>query len=520
MTPLAPTDLARVELSGLTKVFSGVTVLDDVTATLHQGEIVGLVGENGAGKSTLLNILSGVFPASRGDVIINGAAVTVPNYRAANQLGLFRVYQDIALVESLTVEENLLLGWEQQIGGRLGLIDRRQRHDIAVRALETLELPARLAAATVSGLSVSVKQSLSFAKVLAAIDLLQVDRPVIFLDEPTTSLDKQSETRFLAVVRDLADRGATVVFVSHLLEEVLALTDRVLVLKDGQLVAERPTDGLTEEDLHRLMVGRVRSEVYYRENLQGEFAGQAQGPVPAFEIRDLSLRPDREPIEIDLAAGEIVGLAGLEGSGKNEIGALVAGVTRSQHAVTLDGAPIRYGSVRQAVQAGIVYLPQDRATSSLFAEKSLLFNLVIGSLHDLYGRRWGTVKQRLAAERSRRLLTEYAVKTTGLAQPIGELSGGNQQKVIIARWLHRKPRLIVLDSPTQGVDTGSRESIYEAIRAAAAQGSAVLLISDDLPELIGLSDRVLVVKDSQIAATIACPVGAKPQEDDVVPYMF
>jgi len=512
------TATTRVRLTGIGKDFTGATVLDGVDLELRSGEVVGLIGENGAGKSTLLTVLSGVFPPSRGTVEVDGAPVTVPDYRAANELGLFRVYQDLALVESLTVEENLLLGWERRFARALGTVDRRRRRVVATRALERLGLPATLAGRRAADLSSSVQQSLSFAKVLATIDLLGTPNPVVFLDEPTTSLDKHGEERFLQVVRELATDGAAIVFVSHLLEEILSVTDRVLVLKDGRLVAERPTEGLLEEDLHRLMVGRVRSEQYYREHLQRQ---HEPGPLDTgVEVTGLRVDGTGPEVTLRIAPGEVVGLGGLEGSGKDEIGAQVAGAADSSHVLTFDGEPVRYGSVRDAVERGIVYLPRDRATSGVFADKSIRFNLVIGSLHDRYANRLGVIRRRRTRSAASELVAAYGVRTRGIEQPIGELSGGNQQKVLIARWLHRHPRLVVLDAPTQGVDTGSRESIYEAIRAAAAQGSAVLVISDDLLELIGLSDRVLVVRDRAVVADIPSPPGAKPREDDVVPFMF
>ncbi|MBO1903105.1 sugar ABC transporter ATP-binding protein [Leucobacter weissii] len=511
-----------IVLEDIGKEFGGLSVLADVSLTLVPGEIVGLVGENGAGKSTLLNILSGVFPPSHGRIRVGGRLVDIPNYRAANELGLFRVYQDVALVESRTVEENLLLGWERRLG-RLGVIDQRRRREYSVRALARLGLPESLSGRLVSDLSISVKQTLSFAKVLATIDLLEVEHPVIFLDEPTTSLDKHGEATFLRVVRELAEtQSASIVFVSHLLEEILDITSRVLVLKDGRLVAEEQTSGLTEDDLHRLMVGRVRSDRYYREDLQSAYPGTpgAEPVRSGATVSGLRIDPGAPEVEFSVAPGEVLGLAGLEGSGKNEIGSILAGVVKSRHRLSLDEKTVRYDSVRTAVESGIVYLPQDRASAGVFPEKDLEFNLIIGSVHDRYSRPSGILRGRLAKQSSRRLLGDFGVRAVGIEQPISELSGGNQQKVLIARWLHREPRLVILDSPTQGVDTGSRESIYEAVRAAAGRGAAVILISDDLSELIGLSDRLLVIKNRGVVADIRTPPQAKPQEDEVVAHMF
>ncbi|WP_159498546.1 sugar ABC transporter ATP-binding protein [Microbacterium sp. 18062] len=514
-----PSTAPRLEVRGITRSFAGRRVLGPVSFAALPGEVIGLVGENGAGKSTLLNILSGVLTHDSGDILLDGEAFAPSGYRRANERGIFRVYQDSVLIPSLTVEENLLLGWEDRFTRPLGTIDGRRRRAAARRALERVGLPQRLSGARAGTLGQGTRQLLAFAKALSAIETLGTAQPIILLDEPTTSLDSAAEHRFLAVVEELRAAGATIFLVSHLLQEVLAATSRVIVLKDGSVTAQLSADQTDETELHRHMVGRERLANYYLEDRQGAHREDASAP-PRLVVDGLVLPALGTSVSFDVRAGEVLGFAGLEDSGKTELGRALAGAEPAAGTVRVDGSPSTPRTTRAAIDAGIVYVPADRPELGVIREASIERNIQVGSLHDRYANRAGIVRAGVSRAAARRLIDTFGIVARGERQPVGELSGGNQQKVVLARWLSRDPSVIVLDSPTQGVDTGARAAIYREIRNAAAAGAAIVLLSEDLTEVIGLSDRVAVLRRGTIQAIIDAPAPAKPEEAEILGRMM
>ncbi len=507
----------RLQATGIVKSFGANRALKGVDLSVGDGEVVGLIGENGAGKSTILNIVSGVLPYDSGSLLLDGREIAPKTYQEANRLGIFRVFQDAALIDSLAVYENVFFGWEHLFRSRTGGLDRRALRRAAAEALSAAGVDGVDVGAPTGRLTPGQKQSLDIARVTALAELLEVQRPVVLFDEPTTALDSEHEDNFLRLLQRL--RGvAAVVFVSHRLPEIIESTDRITVFKDGESVADRPTAGVDENELHRLMVGRIRTENYYREHTQREID---TGAAPRLAVESVGGAGVLRDASLEVAAGEIVGLAGTEGSGKRVLGEIIAGAVRpSRGRILINGEPVG-GNIGEHVRAGIAYVPPDRNDKGLITTSSIVDNIQLASLHDRFATRlvglWAVGRARTVAQQ---YVDELGIVTDGIDAPVASLSGGNAQKVLIAKWLLRQPDVLVLDEPTQGVDTGAREGIYELLRQVAAAGTAVILVSDDLPELIGLSNRVAVITDGRLVATVDAPPGAKPDEHDLVALMI
>lgn len=517
--PLARTGTrtqARLEVRGVVKSFGANRALQGIDLTVGDGEVVGLIGENGAGKSTMLNILSGVLARDSGSIRLDGVEIAPRTYQEANRLGIFRVFQEANLIDSLAVYENTFFGWEHLFRAR-GLLDRRA----LVRATEDA-----LAAAGIEGidprtpagrLTPGQKQSLDIARATALAGKLGIERPVILFDEPTTALDHEHEDNFLGLLQRL--RGvAAVVFVSHRLPEILETTDRITVFKDGHSIADRPARGTDETELHRLMVGRTRTENYYRESAQREV--DATQP-PKLVVTAVSGGDLLQEASFEVRPGEILGLAGTEGSGKRLLGEIIAGAApRTSGTVTVNAAQVR-GGIAGHVAAGIAYVPPDRAEQGLITAASIADNIQLPSLHDRFATpALGLWKAGLVRKVAQQYVEELGVVADSIDAAVSSLSGGNAQKVLLAKWLLRGPEVLVLDAFTQGVDTGAREGIYDLLRQVAAKGTAIVLVSDDLPELIGLSNRVAVVTDGRIVTVVDAAPGAEPPEHELVALMI
>ena len=513
--PLSPQP--RLLARDIVKTFGANRALKGVDLTVGDGEVVGLIGENGAGKSTILNIVSGVLPFDSGTLQLDGRDIAPKSYQDANKLGIFRVFQEAALIDSLPVYQNVFFGWEHLFRTRLGGLDHRALRRAAGDALGKADVEGVDVAAPTGQLTPGQKQSLDIARVTALAELLEVERPVVLFDEPTTALDSEHEDNFLLLLKRL--RGvAAVVFVSHRLPEIIETTDRITVFKDGESVADRPTAGTDESELHRLMVGRLRTENYYREHVQRAITTDdaprlvVEGVAGAGVLREATLQ---------IAPGEIVGLAGTEGSGKRVLGEIIAGAVKpTAGRVLVNGREVT-GSIGDHVRAGIAYVPPDRSEKGLITTSSIVDNIQLASLHDHFATRrvglWAVGRARKVAEQ---YVEELGVVAAGIDAPVSSLSGGNAQKVLIAKWLLRKPDVLVLDEPTQGVDTGAREGIYDLLRKVAADGTSIVLVSDDLPELIGLSNRVAVVTEGRLVAVVDAPPDDKPDEHDLVALMI
>jgi ribose transport system ATP-binding protein len=503
-------------IAGLTKRFGPTTVLDDVSFQIPYNKVIGLVGENGAGKSTLLNLISGMLRQDAGEMFLHGRKYEPVGYKAACQLGVGRAFQEQALILNVPVYENLVLGHEERflVGG--AFLNRKAMIATADRMIREAEIDVDVRR-VIGDYDVSRRQAIEIVRAcLAPFHLTGVQHPVILLDEPTSALAKDHEVTFLRLVNRIKTVGA-VLFVSHRLSEVLSICNSILVLKDGRLVASVEASETNETGLHSLMVGRERASDYYHETRQTNARQQA-----AFlEVRNLSRPGVYQDVSLDIRPGEIVGIGGLLGSGKSDLAKGIVGLDPPlSGTVKLAGQGAAKPEIRRLIRGGIAYIPPERLTEGLIAQFRLSWNVSMASGHDLFSTRWG----RWLAAKEVAVAAEYiqtlSIKSGTVSISCDQLSGGNQQKVVLSRWLCRKPKLLVLDNPTRGIDVGAKEEIYRLIRSLTEEGMCVLLITDELLELIGLSNRIIIMQFGKVVAELDSPVEAKPSEHDVVALML
>lgn len=486
-------DFPLLRLSRITKSFAGVRALRGVDFELRAGEVHALLGENGAGKSTLIKVVTGAHRPDDGEIAIAGREARNLTPPLAHRLGVACIYQQPALFPDLTVAEN--------IGLRLEGAATWRRIDWSRRRTQAAELLARVGAtiapeAEVRALSMPEQQLVEIACALGA------GARIVVMDEPTASLTRREQERLYAVVRDLRASGVGVIYISHRLEEIFALADRVTVLRDGASVGTHPVAGIDEAGLIKLMVGREVQQLYPP-------ADGAPG-APVLELEQVGCASAGvRPVTLAVRAGEIFGLAGLVGAGRTELARVLFGLTPAESGtVKLGGVPVQVRSAAEAIAHGIAYVPEDRRRHGVILEMPVEENITMAVHRRLFAGGW----LRRGAERvlAEGFIRDLAVKTAGPAAAAGTLSGGNQQKVSLARWLATKPRVLILDEPTQGVDVGAKSEIHRIIRRLAKEGLAVILISSDLPEVLGMSDRIGVMRGGELAAVL--PGGASAAE--------
>ncbi len=503
--PLALASPARtvaglaVEVRSIGKSYGGARALDDVSVSIAAGEIHGLVGENGAGKSTLGKIIAGAVLADAGEIAIDGRVVHHRSPRNAIDAGIALIDQELAIVPSLSALDNVFLGQEFI---RLAMLDRgaqrRRFGGLAQRVGFTADSGARA-----GSLRTADQQKLEIMRALAR------EARMIVMDEPTASLSRAEADQLLTIASDLRADGVTVIFVSHFLEDVLAIADTVTVLKDGRHVRTAPAREESVERLVTAMLGRELDLVF------PALASPAPDAPVVLSVRGLSRPPAFTDVDIEIRAGEIVGLAGLVGSGRTEIARAIFGADPSRGEVAIDGRALRSRSPRQSIRHGIAFVPESRKDQGLVMLRSIVENVSMAHLREvsspwiLQGRR-----ERAAVDR---MLTRVDTRGASPKLAVSSLSGGNQQKVAVAKWLLKSPRLLIADEPTRGVDVGAKRAIYELIRDLAGEGIGVLLISSELEEVIGLSHRVLVVRSGRIVAEFA---GADIAEETIMRAAF
>ena len=474
---------SRAELLGVSKRFGATQALDDVSFELWPGEVHALVGENGAGKSTLVKILAGIHQPDAGTIRLDGEEVQIHGPAHARQLGIAVVHQEPRLFPDLTVAENVFIGHAPS--GRFGSIDwRRTRRD--AEALFT-ELDVQFdVRALVRGLSMADQQLIEIAKSLS------VEARLLILDEPTASLSAHEVARLFIIVRRLRERGVAILFVSHRLDEVFALSDRATVFRDGRHVITTATADLTTADLVKYMVGRAVSLFPKVETPVGDVLLETTNLSRVGEFRDISFA---------VRAGEIVGFAGLVGAGRTEVARVLFGIDQPDGGqILLGGKPVTFASPSAAMNAGIAYLPEDRHQEGLVLDFSIAQNVTLPIMARLFPR----LLVHPAAERTvaNEFTSDLSVRMTGVDQEVGALSGGNQQKVVLAKWLASKPRILILDEPTRGIDIGAKVEVHRIISELAASGLGIILISSDLPEVIAMSDRIVVLHEGRLTAEI------------------
>jgi ABC-type sugar transport system ATPase subunit len=489
--PGANRDDVVLEMRGISKRFPGVLALDNVALRVRAGEIHALVGENGAGKSTLMKILSGAIQGDAGEILVDGEPVSIHSPQDARALGIGIVYQEFSIIPALTVGENILLG---RFPHRAGILDRRATEREARARLDELGVTID-ASALASSLSVAQQQLVEIAKVLAM-------RPrLLVLDEPSAVLGGADLERLFAVLSRLRERGTPIIYISHRLGEVFRLADTVTVLRDGAVVDALPVTQLDHAGLVRRMVGRdLEGDLVDHHGEPGEDLLQIDGVY-----RDGVL----EPISLRVRRGEIVGLAGLRGAGRTELARCIFGAdSRSGGTVTVGGRIVPPGSPGAAIRAGVGFVTEDRKSEGLILNLSVRENVTLAGLRQLA--RFSFVQRGAEQRRVRVLADQLQVRAASPSVAAGTLSGGNQQKVVLAKWLHTDAQVLLLDEPTRGIDVGAKREIYRLMREIADRGAAVLMISSELPEVIGVCDRILVMHEGRLAGEL--PIGATEEQ--------
>jgi ribose transport system ATP-binding protein len=509
-----------LEFKNVTKKFPGITALDDVSFSIRRGEIHGICGENGAGKSTLMKILVGLQrPDPGGTMLLHGRPLELDGPEASIRNGIGMVFQEGCMIPNLSVLDNLFLCHEETFE-TLGYLPRRRMAEKARAVLATVGLAGLDPRRQTGELSAAQKQMVEVARLLWLSEHYRVENPILILDEPTTVL-QEAEVRILFSLLNELKKRASIIFISHRLEEVVQHSDRVYVLKDGEHVGTLVRDGAATAQapvaevpkVVRLMVGHELSAEHYKESLQTE-------PTPAVTLRVRGLRRDGafRDFSLDLRAGEIVGLVGLLGSGKEAVCRCLMGAERPDAGtIEMAGKRVRFRSPKDAIKVGIGCVPIDRRSDGLATSLDVAENINLLVLRRLLTGPF--LDPRREKENAERWIRECLIKTPSLRSQCANLSGGNQQKVVIAKWLAAQVKVMILDHPTRGIDVGAKDEIYARIRALAAAGMSLLIMCDTLEEDIGLSNRLVVMKDGAVVRELPCTARHKPTPVDVVSYV-
>ncbi|QIB70151.1 ATP-binding cassette domain-containing protein [Aminipila butyrica] len=473
-----------VTMKGITKEFSGVTVLDQVNLNIYEGRIMALLGENGAGKSTLMKILTGVYQRTAGEVLLNGQQVDFKNTKESQDKGIAIIHQELNLIGHLSIGENIFLGREPL--NKIGKIDWKKLYGEAEKWIAMLGLnenPREL----INNLSVGKQQLVEIAKALS------LNAKILIMDEPTGALTISETKKLFRVIGDLKAQNHSIVYISHRLEEIFEICDDITVLRDGQLVAEVPVPQVTEEKLIEMMVGRRLEEQYPKS------CGEV-GPV-ILEVKGLQNQFVKEA-SFTLRRGETLGIAGLMGSSRTELARTIYGIYKmNKGELLLHGQKLHIASPKDALQAGIAYVSEDRKTNGIVLGLSIGENITLASLRQVSGL-LGRVHRSKEEQASKAYMNDLSIKASGSKQLVKYLSGGNQQKVSIAKNLFTKPSILILDEPTRGVDVGAKKEIYNLINQFKQDGVSIIMISSEIPEILGMSDRVLVMHEGRVSGML------------------
>lgn len=493
MTPI-------IELKEICKSFPGVQALSDVCFDVFPGEVHALLGENGAGKSTLIKIISGVYEPDAGSIDIHGESVRFANPLDAQSAGIATIYQELLLFPDLTVAENIFMGHPPR--NRLGGVDWPTMRRKAVDLLKSLDIHDLEPTEVVGTLSIGNRQRVEIAKALSR------NARLLIMDEPTAALTEADALRLFDIVRRLRERGVGVIYISHRLEEVFDLADRVTVLRDGSYVGTKPVSATDKDDLIGMMVGRTIDALFPKKKV-------APGEV-VLSVEGLNKPPLTKDVRLAVRSGEIVGLAGLVGSGRSELAQIIFGVTpAASGTIFVGGEEVSIKSPKDATSLGIAYVPEDRGLQGLIRPMTLRENVSLAILERLAS--FNLINrddERTLAEDS---IKQFGIRASGIEQVVNKLSGGNQQKAVLAKWLATKPRLLIMDEPTRGVDVGAKAEIHRLMGDLVEQGLAILMISSELPEIMGMSDRILVMREGRLVAEF---VGAETDQEEIAAAMM
>ncbi|WP_210191587.1 MULTISPECIES: sugar ABC transporter ATP-binding protein [Rhodomicrobium] len=492
-----------LEMRSISKTFPGVKALSNVQLQAWSGEVLALMGENGAGKSTLMKILSGAYTADPGgEILIDGQVVTMGDPIAAKKQGIAIIYQELSLAPNLTVAENIYLGIE--IANR-GVVNRPAMADGCRGVLERLGAP--FGPNTIVGtLSIAEQQLVEIARALHA------NAKILVMDEPTTALSSRETEKLFALVKQLRAEGIAIIYISHRMAEIYELSDRVSVLRDGTYVGTLIREQITADALVRMMVGRELKGFYRHEH---DPSKAVRGEV-ILEVRDIADGRMVKGCSFKLHAGEVLGLAGLVGSGRTELARLIyAADPKIAGEVILERAPRNFETPKDAIDSGVAYLTEDRKAQGLFLDMTVKENVNLGVIdRDAY--RFGVLNLAEATRRAGKAIEALAIRVASPMVEVGSLSGGNQQKVLLSRWLETKPRVLILDEPTRGVDVGAKQEIYRIIDDLAKSGVAILVISSEMPEVMGIADRILVMREGQIEGEVGGTSGHAITQENIM----
>lgn len=474
-----------LQVKGLTKEFPGVIALDNVDFAVKRGEVHALVGENGAGKSTLMKCLLGLYHQDSGEILLNGEHFIPKSPEHALNSGISMIHQELSLVPTMTVSENIWLGREKKFS-QMGIIDIKRRDEATAELLEEYGLSFIKPNALVDRqLSVA---NMQLVEILRAISY---SSEIIIMDEPTSALTRTEIDILFDIIHKLKERGVTIIFISHKLDEIFEIADTLTALRDGHTIETRSTEGLTENELIKLIVGREVSEQFPK--LPAEI-----GEV-VLEVKNLQSTGVFRDVTFSVRKGEILGLCGLMGAGRSEIARAVFGIDGyDSGTVSVEGKPLPKRNTKVSIENGMGMVTEDRRRMGIFSDLPVGFNTIIANLGKLCHR--GFVKDKLALQEAKTILERLSTKYSNLNQAISSLSGGNQQKVIIGRWMMTNPKVLILDEPTRGIDVGSKSEIHRLISLLAQRGVAIIMVSSELPEVMGMSDRILTIRGGRIVA--------------------
>lgn len=471
----------KLTLSGISKSFPGVRALNNVSLELYPGEVTALIGENGAGKSTLVKSLTGIYQPETGEIRVDGKVTTLPTPHAAFEQGITAIHQETVLFDELTVAENIFLGHAPRT--RFKTIDWRKMFAAARALLENLGATHIDAEMQLKELGIANKHLVAVARAMS------IDAEIVIMDEPTAALSHKEIEDLFVLIEFLKREGKAVLFISHKLYEIYRIADRFTVFRDGEMVGKGLLKNTTQDEIVRLMVGRSVEQIFPKR--------QADIGDTVFSVRGLCHPTEFADISFDLREGEILGFYGLVGAGRSEVMQAIFGITRpSAGAVELDGAPVSARSPADAIGAGIVYVPEERGQQGVVADLPIFQNISLPSMHKTSKNGFIRLAEEFAL--SREFTKHIDLRAASLSQNVGTLSGGNQQKVVIAKWLATQPRVIILDEPTKGIDIGSKAAVHEFMGELVSQGLSVIMISSELPEIMGMSDRIVVMREGRI----------------------
>lgn len=485
-----------LQVEGISKRYGGVQALDNVQIDVRYGEVHALVGENGAGKSTLIKILGGIVPRDSGRIVFAGQEVRYDRPSEAQEAGIAIIHQELSFMPSLTVIENLFMGRMQK--GLLGTFNWQKHERLAREALATVNLEVD-PYAVAGDLTISQRQLIEIARVVSA------NARLIVMDEPNSSLSDSETERLFEVINSLKARNIAIVYISHKLDEVLHISDRITTFRDGTYIGTIDSEGATEDTIISMMVGRELD--------RSAFSIPSQYGDVLLDVKNLTGQKFKD-VSFTVRQGEIVGFSGLVGAGRSETARAIFGADKFESGeITFDGQRVRFTSPSQAIRAGLAMVPEDRKTLSLFMELPILHNMSMAELP--YMSPVGLIRDGRERTLGQKFVSELDIRLDNLTKPVGSLSGGNQQKTVLSRWLATNPKLLILDEPTHGVDVGAKAEIYELMRTLAAEGVSIILISSELPEILTLSHRIIVMSDGQVTGILERD---EATEDEIMAY--